>query len=230
MTTCRVEASHELPAAARESPSIVVVIHITVDHPVAEADDVAEFTSPDDSRWRPVTSPGDSEFNAQRSAFTDPDVGTNRHLAEIDLTHEPVAVTRTRRAESRRRVSTSRSRNGWCALTVVAAAAIIGAAAWMSHPSASLTAALGATARHPVEDHANGLSGLVAATTAPTSRCRWARFDLADSGVPGAGTGAVHRHAGTHAIVPAPGPRTQTLYDRDCPGASRTYRWRPSTG
>jgi hypothetical protein len=230
MTTCRVEASHELPAAAGESPSIAVVIHITVDHPAAEADDVDEFTSPDDRRWRPVTGTHDGELDAQPSAFTDPDVGTTRHLAEVDLTHEPAAVTRTRRPGSSRRLSTSRSRSGWCTLTVVAVAAVIGAAAWISHLSANQTAALAATAGQPVDDHPTGLSGPDAATPAATSRCGWARFDLADSGVPGAGTGAVHRHAGTHAIVAAPGPHTQTLYYRDCPGASRTYRWRASTG
>jgi hypothetical protein len=229
MTTCRVEVSHELPSAARESPSVVVVIHITVDHAVATADDVDQLTSPDD-RWRPVEGPQMSEFNAQSSAFTNHDVGSTPHLADVELTEEPAATTRMRRAESRRRVSTSTSRNGWCTLTVVAAAAVIGAVAWTSQPSANLTAALAATAPHLVEDHVTGLFGPGAATTASTRRCRWARFDLAFSGLPGAGTGTVHRHAGTHAIVAAPGPHTQTLYYRDCPGTGRTYRWRTSTG
>jgi hypothetical protein len=112
----------------------------------------------------------------------------------------------------------------------VATAAVIGVAAWISDPSANLTAALAATNRNPVEEHATGLIGPDAARPAPTRHCRWARFDLADSGVPGAGTGAVHRHARTHAIVAAAGPRTQTLYYRDCPGTRRAYWWRASTG
>src|SRR5262245_46965772 len=167
MTNCRVELSHDLPLAARESPSIVVVIHISVDHLVAKTDEVAQFRSPDDNRWRPVTSPRDSEFDAQPSRFTDSDVGPTRHHAEVELTDEPAAVTRTRSSGGHRRVSTSRSRNGWCTLTVVAAAAVIGAAVWIPYPAAHLTGALAAAARQPLAEHAAGLSGPGATTSAP---------------------------------------------------------------
>jgi hypothetical protein len=97
-------------------------------------------------------------------------------------------------------------------------AAVVGAAAWAADPSPTLTAALA-----PISPAA-----LASVSTAPTTKCGWDRFDLADSGVPGAGSGAVHRDTRTHAILARPGPHTQTLYHRQCPGHPPIYKWRAS--
>lgn len=60
-------------------------------------------------------------------------------------------------------------------------------------------------------------------------RCSYDQFDIATSGIPGAGTGIVRRDAATHeTLVDVPSSQsTETLYRRTCSGQAPDYVWVP---
>jgi hypothetical protein len=58
-------------------------------------------------------------------------------------------------------------------------------------------------------------------------RCTWQPYDTAETLVPGV-SGPIHRDAETGELVRSPGPGTETLYRRFCPGQAPGLVWVPN--
>jgi hypothetical protein len=91
------------------------------------------------------------------------------------------------------------------------------------------TAASDAASGNIAATAAQEMTGAPSATGTSSSRprCTFEPFDIATSGVPGAGTGIVRRDATTKELaVDAPaGQNTETLYRRTCAGSAPDYVW-----